>query len=494
MKKLIISLVAVLSAAALQLNAQQNLRTGYFLDGYTYGYKMNPAFQGERGFFAVPVLGKTSFAIESNLSLSSLLYPTSDGKLATFLHPDVSADDFLKNMKYGNMIMANLDLPVLAFGFRTGKAYHTFDLSVRADVGANLSRDLFAFMKIGSSDGTTAWNISDLGARAEARLELAYGYSRKFGDNITAGARVKVLMGLARAEIAMDNMDLKLSGEEWAVNAKGNASLSGPVSIRTLGETGKAEDPSQNDLLDWGSFSVPSVTEMLDYYRNPSSLGFALDLGVSIDLLKYLTLSASVTDLGFISWGDMMTASTPQAEWSFDGFEDLSFEDGAPIEEQFGSLGDELMNAINVKRDGVTEKASFPLAATVHLGLEARMPFYERLTFGLLGTHRFAGPYSWTEGRLSANLALLRGFGLSGSYAISTFGNSLGGALNFHASGFTLFLGLDSFLPLLDVTPKYYIPVKSWNTNVNLGLNIAFGKYNGQYPKNKKKKDKKDLD
>ena len=114
------------------------------------------------------------------------------------------------------------------------------------------------------------------------------------------------------------------------------------------------------------------------------------------------------------------------------------------------------------------------------------MPFYERLTFGLLGTHRFAGAYSWTEGRLSANLALLRGLGLSGSYAISTMGNSLGAAVNFHAPGFTLFLGLDSFLPLLEVTPKYYIPVKSWNTNVNIGLDIAFGKYNGKYPKKKK--------
>ena len=130
MKRIIIFLVAVLSAAVFQLNAQQNLRTGYFLDGYTYGYKMNPAFQGERGFLAIPVLGKTSVAVESNLSLSALLYPTADGKLATFLHPDVSADDFLKNMKHGNMILANADLPIIAFGFRTGKSYSTIDLSL----------------------------------------------------------------------------------------------------------------------------------------------------------------------------------------------------------------------------------------------------------------------------------------------------------------------------------------------------------------------------
>ena len=60
MKKIIISIAIILSLSAMTLNAQQNLRTGYFMDGYTYAYKMNPAFQGERGFLAIPVLGKTS--------------------------------------------------------------------------------------------------------------------------------------------------------------------------------------------------------------------------------------------------------------------------------------------------------------------------------------------------------------------------------------------------------------------------------------------------
>ena len=61
--------------------------------------------------------------------------------------------------------------------------------------------------------------------------------------------------------------------------------------------------------------------------------------------------------------------------------------------------------------------------------------------------------------------------------------------MNLHFSGVTLFAGLDSFSPLLEVTPAYYIPVKSWNTNINIGLNIAFGKYNGPYPKKKKVRD-----
>ena len=38
-----ISLAVALCLTSLSLSAQQNLRSGYFLDGYTYKYKMTPA-------------------------------------------------------------------------------------------------------------------------------------------------------------------------------------------------------------------------------------------------------------------------------------------------------------------------------------------------------------------------------------------------------------------------------------------------------------------
>lgn len=221
MKKAYILSAVILLCSVCSAWAQQNLRTAYFLDGYTYRYKMNPAIQGERGFLSFPALGKVGAGVESNLGLSTFLYPSADGTLKTFLHPNVTNKEFLDKMKYGNLIMANVDLPVLALGFRTGKAYHTLDLSLRADVDANLTKDLFSFIKAGSSDGATTWNLSDFGVRGQAHAELAYGLSYRIGERVSIGARAKVLMGLAKADIAMDNMNLTMSGEEWAVSAKG---------------------------------------------------------------------------------------------------------------------------------------------------------------------------------------------------------------------------------------------------------------------------------
>jgi hypothetical protein len=238
-----------------------------------------------------------------------------------------------------------------------------------------------------------------------------------------------------------------------------------------------------DDLIDFSSFALKSESEIIEYLKDPA-LGFAVDLGVSADILEWLTLSASVTDLGMVGWKNVMTASTPEASWSFDGFDDLSLNDDSAISDEFEALIGEFSDALNIKKDGFSEKMSTPLSATAHLGLEARMPFYKRLSIGLLGTHHFAGAYSWTEGRASVNWALLRIFAVSGSYAISTHGTSFGAACNIHLPGLTLFAGVDSFLPLLNVTPSY-IPIDACNTNVSLGLNIAFGKYHGRYQKNK---------
>ena len=83
------------------------------------------------------------------------------------------------------------------------------------------------------------------------------------------------------------------------------------------------------------------------------------------------------------------------------------------------------------------------------------------------------------------NYAPFRWFSLSGNYAMSTFGESYGAAVNLHPKGFNLFLGIDSFKPLLN-TAAGYIPMDELNTNVKLGLTFPFGKYNGRYPKKEK--------
>ena len=476
MKKIFYSLLAAFLMIPSIVSAQSNLRSAYFLDGYIYKYKMNPAMAPERGFVAFPALGNLGLGVESNLGLSTFLYPTGTGTLATFLSPKVSNEDFMSNIAESNKLNFNTDLGLIAFGFRTGKSYHTVDLSLKVDGALNVPGDLFRFMKLGGSMGDTSWDISNMGLRASSRLELAYGYSRSIGESLRVGARAKFLVGVLKADVALDNMRLEAGAERWAVEAHGTLNMSGPISLRTKGETGNAESAAENNLIDWYGigFDPAQLAGSLSY-------GFALDLGATYDFLDYFTASVSVLDLGVMSWKNTMLAETPETAWHFEGFESL---DTDHIGEQVADMVTDLTEAINFERreSGLTKSAA--LAATVNAGIEARMPFYERLSFGFLYTQRIEGAYSWSEGRIAASVAPVNWFSVTTNYAFSHFGHSWGGALNLHLPGFGLFVGADSFAPLFNVTPQF-IPIDELNTNLALGINFTFGRNHGRYSNNK---------
>ena len=457
----------VLAALALGFSAtaQHNFRTGYFLDGYAYKHKLNPAFGNDRGYFAIPVAGFATAGVESNLSLSTLLYPTEDGGFTTFLSPTVSAADFMSKIQNDNPLNINADLSVFSLGFNAGKSFNTIDLSLKADARASVPGALFSWAKQYGNH----LDLSSLNVNANARLELSYGYSRSIGEKVRFGFKLKFLAGLARAEYNMDDFILDVNGDKLLANVHGTGHFTAP------GMTLMTEDGIVNAL------NIPDYTTIIDAALASRNLGGAIDLGISVDLLKWLTVSASVTDLGFINWtGTGLSSNVNSVEYAASDF--YVDPDGDALA-QLKSLGEELVDMASMRVTG-EEKLLEDLSMTTHVGIELRMPFWQRLSVGALGTYRFDGPHSWWEARGSVNLALFRWFSLSGNYAYSTYGESYGAAINFHPKGINLFVGVDSFAPALNMTPQY-IPDASLNTNVAVGLNIAFGKYHGRFPRKK---------
>ena len=469
MKK--ISLIIALVLTSVTMSAQ-NLRTGYFLDGYSYRYQFNPAFQGDRGFISLPVFGRIGFGAETSLAIKDILYPTSSGTLGTFLHPDVSDNLVLKNLGKRTMVNTNIDLNLFALGFRVKKTYHTLDMSLRANADMTLPGDIFRFMKVGGSDGNTMYDFANLGLSSDMYAQVAYGFSRRFLDTFNVGIRVKALMGLASARTDIGNLSLKLDKDQWMVHAAGSATFSSIPAMMIAGN----ED-------------VDIINEMMSMMKSPN-IGFAADLGVSVDLFKYLTLSASIIDLGFIGWNNVGIYRLKNEPWVYEGF-DISATPGesADMNEQLNAKLEELGALFNFSEITPETKAKYrqKLSMTLHVGVEARLPFYERLSAGLLATHKLNGPHSWTEGRFSVNWALLRWFSLAANYAVSDFGQSYGGAVNLHPKGFSIFLGTDSFRPFTSFSTTM-VPLNDLNTNVVFGLNFPFGKYNGRFPKKIKEK------
>lgn len=95
---------------------------------------------------------------------------------------------------------------------------------------------------------------------------------------------------------------------------------------------------------------------------------------------------------------------------------------------------------------------------------------YRKLHFGFLSSTRFNGKYTWTEGRLSANVAPLKWIDGGVNFAVNSFTASCGWILNIHPKGMNIFVGMDH---IVGKTSKEFIPLSS-NASVNLGFNVAF--------------------
>ena len=468
------SIYTICAAAALACSGMtataQALQSGYFMEGYTFRHLMNPAYAAERNYVSIPALGNVNVGTQGTVGLSKFLFPYQGDQLTTFMNSSVSSAEFLGGLKDNNRINANVNLTLLSGGFKAWGGYNTVDLSVRSQSSISLPYELFEFMKLGMQGTSTSYDMSDLGVSSRNFVQLAFGHSRDLTGKLRVGAKVKILMGLARVDMKMTDMHVELNQDKWMVSANGemNMALKG-LEMPTKEEAGRVIDnPSQKDLIDWDSMDNDGV--------GLTGFGLAVDLGATYKLMDNLTLSASILDLGFLSWSNNVKGVTKNQPWVFEGFKELAVspelgdDDPNSLKGQAEALGKDLEDYASFHRES-TGSGSSGLGATLNVGVEYALPMYDRLRFGLLSTTRLQGIYSWTEGRLSANVTPVDWVDAGVNVAMSSFGASFGWIVNFHPKGFNFFVGMDQLMG--KVNPQF-IPVDNMNMNLSFGMNVTF--------------------
>lgn len=475
--KLYIAAAAV-AASTLTGAAQETNRSGYFLEGYNFRHNLNPALAPERNYITLPAIGNMGIGINSNVGISTFLYKLNGtDQLTTFMSPTVSADQFLNKLQNNNKIMANVNVSLMSAGFRAFGGYNTIGINARTEMGVNMPKDLFRFMKLGQTGPDTRYSFSDVRVKARAFGEIALGHQRKITNELAAGMKVKFLVGIGNADATIRQMDVTMSNQMWSIRAQGemNIAAGDGLKVPTNYESGKKLDqPEMRDQIDYDGIEY-------DHF-SVGGYGLAFDLGATYDMSRFvdgLTLSAALTDLGFINWKNNVRALTPDTNWEFKGFQNVAFDsaqddyENNKLSEQIDNMFDDLQDAANFRRVSDGGSNSTPLAANLTIGAEYKMPFYKRLSGGFLFTQHFAGPFSWTEGRFSANVKPVNWFDAAINYGASNFGDSFGWIINFHPKGFTFFIGSDH--QFFKVTPQY-VPVNNANFQFNFGMSITFGK------------------
>lgn len=474
----------------------QNSRSAYFLEGSTYRHELNPAFMGERGYVSFPGLGNLTVGAQSTAGIGSFLFKKANGDLTTFMNGDISSEKFLKKLPRSTKLGVALDETLLSVGFYAWGGFNTIGISVKSNTNTNMPDELFKFMKNGiDSEAGSQYNVKNIGVLSTNYAEIALGHAREINDHLTVGMKAKVLVGLAKATMRIDELSILASEDKWTItpkNAELNLSAKGLV-VPTKGETGNYWDSdytldangNRTNVLKEGSSNQISYEdiEFDDSNIGPSGFGLAFDFGATYKLDDAWTFSASVLDIGFISWNNT-TRGTMQKSFSFDGFKDIVVKDDEgnenSLENQIDRIGDDLLELANFDKTGANLKRTTALAATMNFGAQYTLSTYDRLNFGLLSSTRLQGRYTWTEARVSANVAPLSWFEASVNYALSNFGSAAGLMLNFHPRGFNFFIAAD--LPIGKFEPAYFAPIHHAMTNVNLGINFTFGpKYKRKY-------------
>ena len=440
--------------AALTAGAQ-NTRSGYFVDDYTYRFQLNPAFGNSKSFFSMPAFGNMNVGMSGNLHVSDILYNV-NGRTTTFMNPGVSTSEFLGNISDMNKLQFNTKLDIMSVGFKALGGYNTVNINVRTDVGLNLPKSIFSLLKEGVSNQSYA--IDDLRARASAYAEIALGHSRDITKEWRVGATVKFLVGGANVDAHLRRATMTLGTDSWTIasEAEINASLKG-LSYET-------------ELNDRTNHRYVSGADVDGAGIGGFGLGFDLGAVYKPAMLKDWTFSVALLDLGFISWSNNMLASTNGVKTFETNDYTFNVDDNAPnsFSKEWDKMRDKLTALVELDDMGDRGGRTTSLATTFNIGAEYTFPLYRRLTFGLLNTTRLNGDYTWTDFRLSANVAPVKCFSASANVAMGTFGAGFGWLLNFHHTGFNLFLGMDH---TVGKVAKQFVPLSS-NASFNFGINF----------------------
>lgn len=442
----------------------QSSSSGYFLEGFSQRYQLNPSFTPDRNvFIAIPALSNIQVDMQGNVGLANFLYESKSkpGMLTTFMSPDIDSKTFLDAMPKAARFNVGLNMDILALGIGGKNGFTTFNLKFRNKEQINLPKELFGFMKASLAEGD--YLIENTNINSITYIETSLTHSHKIGDNLSVGLGLKFLEGVSYADVTINEIDARLHGDEWLVKSNGTFKGSIPAAQYKL-------DPETK------TFDGVDTPDEIDASVIPSSYGFAVDLGAEYDfkdLVKGLKVSAAITDIGFINWSNINTFATNNNEFvRFEGFNNYDI-NGDNSDETIDQISDDFNDMVKLYQSGkVNGKDKIMLDATFRLGAEYSLPFVEWISFGELFTCR-TGLWPYVESRTSICLSPCNWFDMSGNATLSNMGSSMGLLFNLHPGGINFFVAIDKLKA--EFNPQF-IPLHDFGLNFSLGLNMAFGK------------------
>ena len=468
-RRSILTVTLALMAVAVFLPLNVKAQTSSILYGSSRNPLMNsvnPAFfpSNSRVYISLPGVN-TNFV--SPLAYSSIFqYDSTENK--TF----INANNILDTLSDNGAMRLGLNVHAVGLGLNFNRFFLTFSTQAKVDVGFSMPQGLITFLNEGNYGhvGDDYIELLD-GQLLTARVygEAALGFGMNINDNLTIGARAKLLVGY---------FDLSTAGSSARLyTAEDYSSITGVMDLR-LNNTSALEVVT-DEVTGEKTYKIKSYM--------PKNYGINLDLGVryATDLFE---VSASIIDFGpGIHWNDnvlQIVSAREDNSFTFSGVDVSTMMSGGHLDSAYAqTLIDSLMALTETKTvDGSDYWTSTPTKVNVggmfHFtsGFSAGLHFHGEFDRGLTKVGevfktKTTGFYSNTS--LLARLNLYDWVEIVASASVIT--NN--GKWNWFNPGvgvtLTPFRSFQVYAFLDYISNIYLIDAKQFN--ISVGLNLFLG-------------------
>ena len=473
-RKFKLLLILILTAFCISAKSQ-NSQVLYYMN-LPQAHLLNPAIRpSNKVYIGLPVISGVNLNINNNiLNFKDIFIEGQPVDSIAFISEKFDADRFLSEKSDYNFLKPEALVQVFGLGFSPRKDLYVFaDYNMRMESSFLFPKDLFrmAFYEHESLAGNS-YDLSTLKAGIMAYNEIGLGVSKNFTDKLHIGFKAKMLLGIYSARITTNEFEASIENDysqTW--NADLRMDISAPVKI----EWDEENNPSDLIVYDARFESVKGVVKEVLNTRN---IGFGVDFGAVYNISDRLSVSAAVTDLGFINWKKDISSVTGVSQFEFTGenIQDV-YEGSADFNDIVAAYVDSLKSSI------VFTETNQPFSTKLSYGISAGVNYNLTKSFslGMLSYNRFLDSRYQQALTLSANLNLRNLFSASLAYTTANYRrDNLGFGIAFKPGWFQIYAMADR-IPLawkkVQTEEGRNIPIPEfWNTaHLRLGMNLCFG-------------------
>jgi hypothetical protein len=424
------------------LKAQQDL-TLYNMASVPQRMYTNPSFRPSDStiFIGLPMLSSEYFNFSNNgFKYSDLIQHDGDSLMA-------NVGNMLSKLAKVNYITFSYHTDLLSFGFPVKKNYFSFNISENVDIRFGYTSDFMNFLWKGNGDPSTMGQPVNLAPSLNAMhyREYGLGWSRHITNKLTVGVKLKYLYGEEDVNTENTNASITTDPNDFALTAQANINVNTSGVINSFGN----------------NFDVS------DYLFKKKNNGAAIDLGGTYKYNDKLSFSASITDLGFITWRTETTnyeSNDPNASFTYNGIDLNQFinNNSVQINNVIQNTLDSAKNIFKVN----TLNHSYTTMLTAQTYLSANYKLLDRTSVGALFYAQIVNGYFNPAGSLSLSQQVGRWLTASINYsAYDRSYTNIGFGLAIGSSPVQFYIADDNILGM-------FMPQNAKVIMLHFGMNI----------------------